>query len=244
MKITKRTSTILAHYAYLFFIKLKGKLKNVKSVDKTAKPVVNTMKSVDTVHSVKQNVSSVSSVNPGGSVSRVRPESSVSGGSQPVKEKETYEAEKERIDCERSEHVWKVVAKKEVRYQEKEASLIPVKPKEVPETVIAPKVKALVEEERTRAAFEVMPSKLDEYPANVGKFRIELSDPDVVVSEPFRRIRRDWSQEIYEQLIDMERKKVIRPSTTEFHCATVIVPKTIHTIKFLSFNIEKIMIEQ
>ncbi|GKT30068.1 Retrovirus-related Pol polyprotein from transposon 297, partial [Aduncisulcus paluster] len=39
------------------------------------------------------------------------------------------------------------------------------------------------------------------------------------------RIRRDWSQEIYEQLIDMERKKVIRPSTTEFHCATVIVPK-------------------
>ncbi|GKT35233.1 Retrovirus-related Pol polyprotein from transposon 297, partial [Aduncisulcus paluster] len=68
-------------------------------------------------------------------------------------------------------------------------------------------------------------SGLDEYPANVGKFRIELSDPDVVVSEPFRRIRRDWSQEIYEQLIDMERKKVIRPSTTEFHCATVIVPK-------------------
>ncbi|GKT31270.1 hypothetical protein ADUPG1_005816, partial [Aduncisulcus paluster] len=189
-----------------------------------------------------------------------------------------YEAEKERIDRERSEHVLKVVAQKEAKRQESEARLIPKKPSEVSETVSAPDVKALVEEERTRAAFEVMGedltvkldetlkgvehvtdedrerfgnsiagvketkcyfdviismllvvgdlfSGLDEYPANVGKFRIELSDPDVVVSEPFRRIRRDWSQEIYEQLIDMERKKVIRPSTTEFHCATVIVPK-------------------
>ncbi|GKT35895.1 Retrovirus-related Pol polyprotein from transposon 412 [Aduncisulcus paluster] len=66
---------------------------------------------------------------------------------------------------------------------------------------------------------------LDSCPANVGKFRIDLTSPDVVVSEPFRRIRRDWAQEIYQQLLEMERKKVIRPSTNEYHCATVIVPK-------------------
>ncbi|GKT36235.1 hypothetical protein ADUPG1_003130, partial [Aduncisulcus paluster] len=66
---------------------------------------------------------------------------------------------------------------------------------------------------------------LETVPANVGKFRIELTDPDVVISEPYRRIRRDWAHEIYKQLVDMEKKKVIRPSTTEYHCATVIVPK-------------------
>ncbi|GKT35148.1 hypothetical protein ADUPG1_002934, partial [Aduncisulcus paluster] len=241
------------------------------------KPVVNTVKSVDAVHSVKQNVSTVSSVNPKDSVSSVRPENSASGGSQSVREKESqkeeeeddsdstarierllrdwdlpdedrigyfflgkeYEAGKERIDRERSEHVLKVVAQKEAKRRESEARLIPKKPREVSETVSAPDVKALVEEERTRAAFEVMGedltvkldetlkgvehvtdedrerfgnsiagvketkcyfdviismllvvgdlfSGLDEYPANVGKFRIELSDPDVVVSEPFR----------------------------------------------------------
>ncbi|GKT30996.1 hypothetical protein ADUPG1_001790, partial [Aduncisulcus paluster] len=68
-------------------------------------------------------------------------------------------------------------------------------------------------------------SGLDETPANVGKFRIELSDPSVVISEPYRRIRRDWAQDIYSQLLEMEKKKVIRPSVTEHHCATVIVPK-------------------
>ncbi|GKT30482.1 hypothetical protein ADUPG1_005513, partial [Aduncisulcus paluster] len=65
-----------------------------------------------------------------------------------------YEAEKERIDRERSEHVLKVVAQKEAKRQESEARLIPKKPSEVSETVSAPDVKALVEEERTRAAFE------------------------------------------------------------------------------------------
>ncbi|GKT31077.1 hypothetical protein ADUPG1_001832, partial [Aduncisulcus paluster] len=58
---------------------------------------------------------------------------------------------------------------------------------------------------------------LETVPANVGKFRIELTDPDVVISEPYRRIRRDWAHEIYKQLVDMEKKKVIRPSTTEYH---------------------------
>ncbi|GKT32295.1 hypothetical protein ADUPG1_002260, partial [Aduncisulcus paluster] len=55
-----------------------------------------------------------------------------------------YEAEKERIDRERSEHVLKVVAQKEAKRRESEARLIPKKPREVSETVSAPDVKALV----------------------------------------------------------------------------------------------------
>ncbi|GKT33874.1 hypothetical protein ADUPG1_002678, partial [Aduncisulcus paluster] len=66
---------------------------------------------------------------------------------------------------------------------------------------------------------------LDETPAAVEPFRVELVDETRCVAEQYRQIRRDWKDEIQEQLIKMEEKGVIRISQSSYHCATVIQPK-------------------
>ncbi|GKT31393.1 hypothetical protein ADUPG1_005863, partial [Aduncisulcus paluster] len=73
--------------------------------------------------------------------------------------------------------------------------------------------------------FEDLFSGLRETPASVEPFRVELSDAKKTISIPFRNIRRDWKTEIYQQLMDLKDRKIIKKSSTSYHCATVIVPK-------------------
>ncbi|GKT19419.1 hypothetical protein ADUPG1_011502, partial [Aduncisulcus paluster] len=77
----------------------------------------------------------------------------------------------------------------------------------------------------TELVFEDLFSGLRETPASVEPFRVELSDAKKTISIPFRNIRRDWKTEIYQQLMDLKDRKIIKKSSTSYHCATVIVPK-------------------
>ncbi|GKT34830.1 hypothetical protein ADUPG1_002879, partial [Aduncisulcus paluster] len=73
--------------------------------------------------------------------------------------------------------------------------------------------------------FEDLFSGLRETPASVEPFKVELRDPKKTISIPYRNIRRDWKTEIYKQLMDLKDRKIIKKSSTSYHCATVIVPK-------------------
>ncbi|GKT34155.1 hypothetical protein ADUPG1_002753, partial [Aduncisulcus paluster] len=66
---------------------------------------------------------------------------------------------------------------------------------------------------------------IDDTPASVEPFRVELLDETRSVAEPYRQIRRDWKHEIQDQLIKMNDKGIIRESKSQYHCATVIQPK-------------------